>query len=39
VDLDEGEYEIEILRDDGVVVEFEYDAQTGKLLDTEFDDD
>lgn len=39
VELDDGEYEIEILRGDGVVVELEYDARTGHLLETEFDHD
>jgi len=32
------EYEIEILRADGTVVELEYDARTGKLLEVEVDD-
>ena len=39
VELDEAEYEIEILREDGVVVELEYDARTGKLLESEIGDD
>ena len=39
VDLDDDEYEIEILRDDGVVIELEYDARSGRLLDTEVEDD
>ena len=38
VELDEGVYEIEILRSDGVVVELDYDARNGKLLKTELDD-
>ncbi len=39
VDLDDDEYEVEILRADGAVVELEYDARTGRLLDEEFEDD
>lgn len=41
VDLDEedDEYEIEILRADGIVVELEYDARTGELLDRDIEDD
>lgn len=39
VDLDDDEYEVEILRADGTVVELEYDARTGRLLDEEFEDD
>lgn len=39
VELDDAEYEIEILRDDGLVVELEYDARTGKLLESEIGDD
>ena len=38
VELDDGEYEIEILGADGVVRELEYDARTGELLDVEVDD-
>lgn len=38
VELDEAEYEIEVLDDDGVVWELEYDARTGKLQDMERDD-
>ncbi|GAB3065943.1 PepSY domain-containing protein [Stenotrophomonas tumulicola] len=38
VELDDGVYEVEILRDDGVVVELDYDARNGKLLKTELDD-
>lgn len=38
VELDDGEYEIEILRDDGRVVELTFDARTGRLLESEFDD-
>jgi len=38
VELDDGVYEVEILRADGVVVELDYDARTGKLLKTELDD-
>jgi uncharacterized membrane protein YkoI len=41
VELDEedDEYEIEILRSDGIVVELEYDARTGELLDRDIEDD
>lgn len=39
LDDDDDEYEIEILRDDGVVVELEYDARTGALLSREIEDD
>jgi uncharacterized membrane protein YkoI len=38
-ELEDDEYEIEILREDGVVVELEYDARTGELLETEVEDD
>lgn len=38
VELDDDEYELEVLREDGRVVELEYDARTGRLLDEEFDD-
>ena len=38
VELDDGVYEVEILRSDGVVVELDYDARSGKLLKTELDD-
>lgn len=38
-ELDGDEYEIEILRADGRVVELEYDARTGKLIDVEVEDD
>ena len=33
------EYEIEILRADGTVMELEYDARTGKLLEMEVEDE
>ena len=33
------EYEVEMLRTDGTVVELEYDARTGKLLEIEAEDD
>lgn len=40
VELEHGdEYEIEILRHDGVVVELHYDARSGRLLKTEIEDD
>jgi uncharacterized membrane protein YkoI len=38
-EYEDGDYEIEILREDGVVVELEYDAVTGKLGKTEVEDD
>lgn len=38
VELDDDEYEIEILGDDGVIRELEYSARTGALLDVEVDD-
>jgi uncharacterized membrane protein YkoI len=37
VELDDGEYEIEILADDGRVVELTYDARSGRLLESEFE--
>lgn len=39
VELDDDEYEVEILRADGVVIELEYDARTGRLLEREVEDD
>lgn len=38
-ELDDGKYEVEILRGDGAVVELDYDATSGKLLKTELDRD
>ena len=38
VELDDDEYEIEVLAADGVVWDFEYDARSGKLKDMERDD-
>lgn len=38
IELDGDEYEIELLTDDGVQVELEYDARTGQLLEVEYDD-
>ncbi|KAF1697299.1 hypothetical protein CSC62_08550 [Pseudoxanthomonas jiangsuensis] len=38
VELEDDEYEIEILGPDGVVMELEYDAVTGRLLKIEVDD-
>lgn len=38
VELDDGVYEVELLRADGVVVELDYDARNGTLLKTELDD-
>ncbi|MEK0267657.1 MULTISPECIES: PepSY domain-containing protein [Stenotrophomonas] len=37
VELDDGKYEIEILGPDGVVMELDYDAATGRLLKMEKD--
>jgi uncharacterized membrane protein YkoI len=37
VELDDGKYEIEILGPDGVVMELDYDAATGRLLKMEED--
>ena len=39
VELEDHEYEIEILRPDGVVVELEYDARSGRLLEIEVEED
>lgn len=39
LDDEDDEYEIEILRDDGVVIELEYDARTGALKSREIEDD
>lgn len=39
LDEDDDEYEIELLRADGTVVELEYDARTGALLEREIEDD
>lgn len=36
---DDDRYEIEIMRHDGVVVELHYDARSGRLLETEIEDD
>ena len=38
VELEDDEYELEILKDDGTKVELEYDALTGKLLEVDVDD-
>lgn len=38
VELDDNEYEIEVLDAAGVVWEFEYDARTGQLQEMERDD-
>lgn len=38
VELDDGVYEVEILRSDGRVVELDYDARKGTLLKMEVDD-
>lgn len=37
VELDDDEYEIEILREDGDKVELEFDARTGELEDVDTD--
>ena len=39
VDLEGDEYEVEILRPDGRVVELEYDARTGTLRGQELEED
>lgn len=39
VELDDDEYEIEILLRDGRVAELVYDARSGRLLEVEIDDD
>ena len=39
VELDDDEYEIEVLRGDGTVVELEYDARSGRLIEREVEDD
>ena len=39
VELDDGEYQIEVLLRDGRVAELVYDARSGRLLDEEVDDD
>lgn len=38
IELEGDEYEVELLTDDGVQVELEYDARTGHLLEVEYDD-
>ncbi len=38
VSYDDGEYDIEIRQNDGRIVELEYSARTGRLLDTDYDD-
>lgn len=39
VELEDGEYEVEILGDDGVIRELEYDVRTGALLEVEIEND
>jgi hypothetical protein len=39
VELEGDEYEVEILGDDGVITELEYDARTGVLLEVEIEED
>lgn len=39
VELEDGEYEVEILGDDGVIRELEYDVRTGALLEVEIEED
>lgn len=39
VELEGDEYEVEILGEDGVIRELEYDARTGELLEVEIEDD
>lgn len=38
VELDDDEYEIELLLEDGTKVELEYDARSGRLLEVDHDD-
>jgi len=37
VSYDDGEYDIDIRRDDGRIVELEYSARTGRLLEADYD--
>jgi len=37
-ELDADEYEIELLTGDGIKVELEYDARSGRLMEVEYDD-
>ncbi|WP_024889906.1 PepSY domain-containing protein [Luteimonas huabeiensis] len=37
VSYDDGEYDIDIRGDDGRIVEFEYSARTGRLLEVDYD--
>ncbi len=39
VELEDDKYEIEILGEDGVVMELEYDARNGRFLGMEVEDD
>lgn len=39
VELEGARYEIEVLREDGVLLELEYDAYSGRLLHAEIEDD
>ena len=39
VELEGDEYEVEILGEDGVILELEYDAATGELLEIEVEND
>ena len=39
VELEGDEYEVEILGEDGVIRELEYDVRTGELLEIEIEDD
>lgn len=39
VELDDGEYEVEILRADGRIVEITFNARTGKLIEQDIEDD
>lgn len=39
VELEGDEYEVEILGEDGVIRELEYDTRTGELLEIEVEDD
>lgn len=37
VSYDDGEYDIDVRRDDGRIVELEYSARTGRLIEADYD--
>ena len=39
VEFEDGEYEVEMLGEDGVIRELEYDVRTGELLEVEIEED